>query len=149
MKQRYMDIGHRYFAGGWDLWRRIIDRRAGVTGRLSGIARFQLDQSRFNYEESGLLRYGSHSGMASQSYRWDILDNGQIEVRFKDGRLFHRLDLSDGMATVDHQCAADHYRGFYRLLSEDRWVASWHVTGPRKDLTLVSLFRRQDGDVTA
>jgi hypothetical protein len=143
MKQRHMDNNHRYFAGIWGLSRRIIDRRAGIIGRLSGTAQFQPDQTWLSYEESGHLRYGGHSGMASQSYRWGILDNGQIDVCFKDGRLFHRLDLSEGMAMVDHQCAADHYRGFYRLLSEDRWVASWHVTGPRKDLTLVSLYHRR------
>jgi hypothetical protein len=146
MKQRHsgrhLDRDDRYFNGIWGLSRRIIDRRAGITGRLSGTAQFEADQTWLNYTESGLLSYGSHSGLASQSYRWHILENGQIDVCFKDGRLFHRLDLSEGMAIVDHQCAADHYRGFYRLLGEDRWVASWHVTGPRKDVTLISLFRR-------
>jgi hypothetical protein len=132
----------RYFAGSWALSRRIIDRRAGIVGRLSGHAQFEPDELGLGYDESGVVSYGHHEGLAHQSYHWDIRENDLVEVRFKDGRLFHQLDLTDGSVAVDHQCAADHYRGEFRVVTQNRWISFWQITGPRKDLTLVSLFRR-------
>jgi hypothetical protein len=124
------------------LSRRIVDRRAGIIGRLSGHAQFKPDEMGLGYDESGVVSYGNHEGLAHQSYHWDIRENGLIEVRFKDGRLFHQLDLTNGSAAVDHQCTADQYRGEFRLATQNRWVTLWRITGPRKDLTLISLFRR-------
>jgi len=135
------DLSH-YFTGSWALSRRIIDRRAGIVGRLSGHAQFKPDETGLGYDESGVVSYGNHEGLAHQSYHWDIHENGLAEVRFKDGRLFHQLDLTTGAAIVDHPCAADQYRGEFRVATQNRWVTLWQITGPRKDLILISRFRR-------
>jgi hypothetical protein len=41
-----------------------------------------------------------------------------------------------------HDCAGDRYRGQYRALGEDCWTLIWHITGPRKQLSLATLFSR-------
>jgi hypothetical protein len=142
MNERRFDGIQRYFTGVWALSRRIVDRRAGLIGRLSGIARFTPDSTALDYEETGKLIYGGYEGSAYQSYRWDILDDDRATIRFKDGRLFHELDLSRGEAVVDHLCAADQYRGYFRVSAQNHWISSWQIIGPRKDVTLISLFRR-------
>jgi len=131
-----------YFAGSWRLSRRILDRRAGLIGRMSGEAQFIRDQDGLDFVERGIMIYGAHRGPASQAYRWVMLEDGQAEIRFKDGRLFHPLDLRQGSMVVDHQCGADHYRGRFRIVTENRWFSRWQVAGPRKDVTIVSLFQR-------
>jgi hypothetical protein len=132
----------QYFAGSWLLSRRILDRRAGLIGRMSGTVHFTPDQDGLNYTETGTMTYGAHRGPASQTYRWVMLEDGQVEIRFKDGRLFHPLDLRQGMMVVDHQCADDHYRGRFRMITANRWFSRWQIAGPRKDVTIVSLFQR-------
>ena len=83
-----------------------------------------------------------HRGRASQRYLYLPLGPAVMAVRFADGRLFHTLDLSRGVAHVAHHCAADHYRGRYRIMGDDCWSQAWRVEGPRKQLSIVTLFQR-------
>lgn len=136
------DALRRYFAGPWSLTRRIIDRRAGLTGHFDGEAALRPDMQGFGYEEAGTMSFGDYTGRASQSYRWDIDATGALVVRFRDGRLFHELDFSTGDAAVAHLCAADLYRGRFRLVDDDCWLSRWQVSGPRKDQIILNRYRR-------
>lgn len=136
------DAVHRYFAGAWSLTRRIVDRRAGLTGHYAGEAILRPDPQGFDYEETGEMCFGAYTGRASQSYRWDIDATGLLTVRFRDGRLFHELDLAIGDTAVEHLCAADFYRGRFRLASDDLWLSRWQVSGPRKNQLILNRYRR-------
>jgi hypothetical protein len=136
------DSVQRYFSGTWSLTRRIIDRRAGLTGHFDGEAVLQPDKQGFDYDETGAMRFGTYAGQASQSYRWDIDATGTLAVRFRDGRLFHELDLAAGDTAVTHLCVADLYRGRFRLVNAGCWLSRWQVRGPRKDLVILNRYRR-------
>ncbi|HVJ40984.1 MAG TPA: DUF6314 family protein [Dongiaceae bacterium] len=135
-----------YFAGIWLLSRRIIDRRGGLVGRLSGEAVFQPETAGFAYEETGVLTYGDYEGRASQSYRWDLGPADGAAVRFRDGRLFHLLDLGTGATAVQHLCAADLYHGRFRLITDRCWLSRWRIHGPRKDQIILNRYRRPDAE---
>lgn len=131
-----------YFTGSWLLSRRIIDRRADLAGRLSGEAVFRPDAAGFTYDEKGVLSYGAYEGQASQSYRWDLDPVDGAAICFRDGRLFHLLDLHRGAAAVQHLCAADLYRGRFRLVTDRCWLSRWQIYGPRKDQIILNRYRR-------
>ena len=62
------------------------------------------------------------------------------EVCFEDGPLFHCLDLTKGVARVQHDCAADRNEGRYHVFDPDCWVVSWRVTGARMRQLITSRF---------
>lgn len=132
----------RYFTGAWRLTRRIRDRRARLPGYLTGQATFVGNAERLTYRETGNMIFGSHQGPASQTYDWDIAAASRAVIRFSDGRHFHELDLSHGLAEVEHGCAPDQYRGRFRVIDTDCWCSVWSIRGPRKDLLIASQFRR-------
>jgi hypothetical protein len=83
-----------------------------------------------------------YEGPALQSYRYAFPEPGRAAVHFRDGRFFHDLDLTAGRWTVTHLCNPDRYDGEFTVLDADRWRIVWRVSGPRKDLTLDSSYRR-------
>jgi uncharacterized protein DUF6314 len=134
-----------FFRGTWRMRRRFNDQRLGLVGRFVGTARFVPGGGRLDYEEAGTLDFGNHRGRASQRYLYLPLGPAVMAVCFADGRLFHTLDLSRSLAHVAHECADDHYRGRYRIMGGDCWSQAWRVEGPRKHLSIVTLFRRVRG----
>ena len=133
----------RAFLGGtWRIARRIHDYRLGIRGQMDGHAVFAPAPNGLSYDETGLMQFGDYRGDAAQRYLFLIDRQAAAEVCFADGRPFHRLDLSTGKADVVHVCSADRYRGRYRVLKEDCWSVLWRITGPRKDLSLVTRFSR-------
>ncbi|MBV8573864.1 MAG: hypothetical protein JOZ58_02335 [Acetobacteraceae bacterium] len=131
-----------FLAGPWRIARRIADRRLGTTGRLTGVARFTPEAGGLRYVESGLLVFGGFSGPASRTLWFAFERNGVADVRFADGRPFHRVDLSSGVAHVVHHCAPDRYRGRYKVRDRDRWQLTWFVEGPRKQICMGTRFIR-------
>lgn len=131
-----------YFAGLWDLRRTIEDRRRGETGSLRGEAEFRTEPSGLSYRENGALEIGAYRGRAHQGYLFLFPAPARLEVRFQDRRLFHRADLSSGMAETEHSCPPDLYRGRYLLEGPDAWQLTWSISGPRKDLILTSRYLR-------
>ena len=80
------------FAGDWRVDRVIEDVRAGRAGRFEGRAWFTPDAEGLAYLEQGVLTMeGSGGFAASRRYHWRDGGAGTIEVRFADGRLFHRF----------------------------------------------------------
>lgn len=126
--------------GLWHLGRVIEDRRAGLTGRFEGEARWSPDAAGLVQDESGLLRYAAATPMqAARRYLWRADDAG-LNVLFEDGRPFHIVPPEGEMA--QHHCPPDHYRVRYSFDLPDCFTTTWHVSGPRKDATLTSTFTR-------
>ncbi len=123
------------FQGRWTLTRHIDDRRAGVPATLHGMAEFVPDGTGLTLTETGRLRPGEGPSFeARRSYLW----REGITVLFDDGRPFHTFDPSAPEAV--HDCPPDTYRVLYDFTAWPLWTATWHVTGPRKDYTMVSTY---------
>lgn len=130
------------FAGDWIIERRIEDVRAGCAGRLDGAARFAAGPEGLLYSEEGLLTLGGGPGVtASRRYLWREAGGGAIEVRFEDGRFFHRFYADEAAPGAVHDCPPDQYRVRYDFARWPRWTAEWRVRGPRKDYALVTRYR--------
>lgn len=138
----------RFLVGPWRIERRIADLHSGMTGRLTGQARFVQAPGGLRYDERGTLAFGAYRGAASQSY-WFALDRlGAAEVQLGDGRPFYRLDLSSGRADVVHSCPPDHYKGRYRVGSRHRWTLTWLIRGPRKRVLIGTRYARATASVS-
>jgi hypothetical protein len=95
------------------------------------------------YLETGELRFGTHTGPATRTLRYQGRPDGTVDVRFADGHLFYRLDLREGCCTAVHQCRADRYEITYLVLSENVMEERWQVRGPGKDYqATATLIRR-------
>ena len=117
-----------------------------MTGRLTGQADFIPEPGVLLYREQGVLRFGGHDSAATQSYVFT--PNGPAAtVTFADGQPFHALDLATGVADVLHGCPPDDYRGRYCVVSPARWQLAWRITGPRKDLCIVTRYTRVSGAI--
>ncbi len=130
------------FPGRWKVQRSIEDRLSGQPGAFEGEALFTpFGAGRLRYEEEGHLRLGSGLPMrARRVYLWHVTADG-VEVRFEDGRPFHRFGLAGG-AGEDHLCGADLYRVTYGFQDWPQWWAGWTVTGPRKNYRMISRYTR-------
>jgi len=129
------------FLGGWHLSRVIDDRHAGQRGTLEGAAEITRDGSRYLYREQGTLSLGGQVMQAARQYLWLPLPGG-VDVRFEDGRRFHRIDLSGATTGDTHACSPDMYRVNYDFAGWPEWRALWRVGGPRKDYEMVTVYRR-------
>jgi hypothetical protein len=96
------------------------------------------------YLETGELRFGTHSGPATRTLRYQGRPDGTVDVRFADGHLFYRLDLRSGRCEAVHQCRADRYEIIYLALSEDVLEERWQVHGPAKDYQATATLIRWD-----
>ena len=131
------------FAGEWRVERAIEDVRAGRAGRFEGRAIFTPDADGLAYLEEGVLTMDGAAGFAAtRRYRWRDAGAGTIEVRFDDGRLFHRFYADEPMPGAAHECPPDQYRVGYDFRAWPRWIADWRARGPRKDYRIVSTFTR-------
>lgn len=128
------------FEGTWRLVRAIEDRRAGLSGRLEGEARFVPGQGGLVLTETGLLAYGGGAPMqAERRYLWRE-EAGGIAVYFEDGRPFHWFSAERTEAS--HDCPPDLYAVQYDFGTWPLWSAVWEVSGPRKQYTMTSRYSR-------
>lgn len=126
--------------GRWWIERDLLDRSDGTRGTFSGVVLFTpTDDDGLALREEGTMRWPSFTGPASREYvlkpapRPDALD-----VFFPDGRPFHRMSFTPDASLDTHWCDPDTYRVSYTRQGPDHFSYSWDVTGPRKDLLLVS-----------
>ena len=125
------------FEGHWRIDRVLTDHRDGRHGRLAGQAAFTRCAAGLRYAEDGVLRMDNAADLtARQSYIW-VEDTAGLAVQFSDGRPFHRLETA-----AQHFCAPDAYRVQYEFSAWPQWMATWRVTGPRKDYTSVTHYVR-------
>ena len=141
-----------FAAGHWRIERVLADHRSGTQGRFTGSATLsepvpsQPDEPwpALCYLETGELHFGTHSGPATRTLRYQGRPDGTVDVRFADGRLFYRLDLRSGRCEAVHQCRADRYEITYLALSEDALEELWRVHGPSKDYHAIATLIRWD-----
>lgn len=156
-----------FAAGHWRIERVLADHRSGTQGRFTGSATLSepvpsepvLSQPALGepdepgpappwpalcYLETGELHFGTHSGPATRTLRYQGRPDGTVDVRFADGHLFYRLDLRSGRCEAVHQCRADRYEITYLALSEDVLEERWQVHGPAKDYHATATLIRWD-----
>ncbi|MGO4236367.1 DUF6314 family protein [Pseudarthrobacter sp. YAF2] len=131
--------------GRWRVERDLLDRSDGTRGSFTGVVVFTpTDDDGLALREEGTMRWPAFTGPASREYvlkastRLDALD-----VFFPDGRPFHRMSFTPDASLDAHWCDPDTYRVSYTCLGPDTFSYSWDVTGPRKDLLLVSHLVRE------
>ena len=133
-----------YLHGSWTVERSLADHASGLTGRFTGVATFTFDDGALRHGERGSLTWaGSSPTPATRELFWrPTVEPQSAEVFFPDGRFFHCLDLSTGQDSPVHPCSPDVYRGEFVLVGRDHWQYRWRVSGPQKDLTLLTRLSR-------
>jgi hypothetical protein len=130
----------RFLPGRWRVERALEDGALG-TGRFRGSATFTPDGDGIEWVETGRMRLGRYDGPARRTLRL-VRDGDGWEVRFADGRPFHRLDLGGGSDTFTHPCGADRYAGEFTVRGPDAFEIGWSVTGPAKAQRLTGRYVR-------
>jgi hypothetical protein len=126
-----------WLIGEWSIERDIDDGR----GAFDGTATFtEQPDGAVRWSEDGTMRLDAFTGPVTRVLF--LHPAAPWEVRFDDGNLFHPLDLSEGRCEVEHLCGPDVYRGLYEPVSSDEFLVRWAVTGPGRDDTIVSRYRR-------
>jgi Family of unknown function (DUF6314) len=140
-----------FLRGRWRLERRLADHRSGTCGWFAGDAEFAgtADPGVLRYVERGELRFGGHTSPAGRTLICVGRPDGGVDVRFADGREFHRLDLGSGRWQAQHACGPDRYAVSYRVLAPDLLEEDWRVTGPRKAYDSATVLRRLAPDVSS
>lgn len=132
----------RDFRGTWQIQRMVLDRRMASEGRFEGLAWITPEESWTLYEERGQLSFPNQPSMtATRRYRWTNGAEGEIVVKFDDGRPFHRFALT-GTSGATHLCDPDTYVVSYDFRRWPVWSATWEVSGPRKDYRMTSHYAR-------
>lgn len=134
-----------YLEGAWRVERTILDRRVGATGSFTGQALFSPSPEGLHYHESGVLALPGYEDTAERSYLYVFEDSRHCRVLFADGRPFHTLDLSRGRDKRMHCCRDDRYDGTFEAADAGTLLATWRVTGPRKNLRIESRLVRDLG----
>jgi hypothetical protein len=130
-----------YLTGRWRVERSLHDASLG-DGRFEGTATFAPTAEGLRWSERGRLRLGRYDGPASRELRIVAGADGW-EVRFADGRPFHRLDLEPGAPPVEHLCGDDCYTGRLSVEGDDEFVLRWRVRGPAKEQRLAGRYVRE------
>ncbi|MFF2347961.1 DUF6314 family protein [Pseudarthrobacter sp. NPDC058119] len=130
--------------GRWRLERDLLDRSDGTRGTFSGVVVFTpTDDGGLALREEGTMRWPTFTGPASREYVLKPLPQPDaLDVFFPDGRPFHRMGFAPDTSQDSHWCDPDTYRVSYTRQGPDAFSYSWDVTGPRKDLLLVSRLER-------
>jgi hypothetical protein len=129
-----------YLLGRWRVDRALEDAALGA-GRFRGSATFSADGDGLDWLEAGRMRLGRYEGPARRALR--VVPSGSTwEVRFADGRPFHRLDLHGDRCTLAHPCGDDRYDGVLELCGPDAFEVRWTDTGPAKAQRLSARYER-------
>ncbi|BCW81603.1 MULTISPECIES: DUF6314 family protein [unclassified Arthrobacter] len=130
--------------GRWRLERDLLNRADGTRGTFSGVVIFTpTDDDGLALREEGTMRWPSFTGPASREYVLKpVPQPDALDVFFPDGRPFHRMSFTPDTSQDTHWCDPDTYRVSYTRQGPDAFSYSWDVTGPRKDLLLVSRLAR-------
>jgi hypothetical protein len=129
-----------FLPGRWRVERALHDAALGA-GRFAGTATFTPLGDGLDWEESGRMTLGRYDGPARRTLRI-VPDARGWEVRFADGRPFHRLDLRGDRCRFDHRCGPDRYAGELAVHGPDAFAIAWAVTGPAKAQRLRARYER-------
>jgi hypothetical protein len=145
-----------FLMGKWSITRSIYDHLSGTSGLFEGSVVYterepgddsELER-RVSYEESGELRFGTHTGEARRHLEYVRRSGTGLEVLFADGRPFIHLDLGTGAWQAIHPCRDDHHEIVITVPSRDQIRELWRVRGPETDYEASALLTRL-ADVTA
>lgn len=131
-----------YLRGIWKVKRQIKDRLGKQDNWFSGQAEFAGSGVGLHYTESGNLTVGETLLEASQSYKWHCRGENAATIYYGDGREFHQIECKGKTADAEHLCGEDLYRARYQFDSATVWRVTWRVSGPRKDYTSVTTYKR-------
>jgi hypothetical protein len=132
----------QFLCGTWRVDRALEDAALG-SGRFRGSATFTPDGDGLAWVESGRMTLGRYDGPARRTLRL-VRDDDGWEVRFADGRPFHRLDLRDAArCAFDHPCGEDRYAGEFAVRGPDAFEIGWRVSGPAKAQRLTGRYERE------
>lgn len=135
-----------YLRGTWAFERKVFDALTNSEATAQGVARFSDElmnaKPGLRYREDGELKLGDITLETEREYIYGFPDEAVAEVRFPDGRLFHLLELTNGIVRVEHKCGDDDYQGLFRALTEIAWLSVWRVTGPRKSQVITTHYIR-------
>jgi Family of unknown function (DUF6314) len=129
-----------FLLGDWQVQRDVHDAQLG-DGRFEGTATFARRDGGLTWHEHGRLRLARYDGPGRRDLLLDR-DGAGWQVRFADGRPFHRLELTDGTCAVEHRCGRDVYAGAYAVTGRDSFEVRWRVRGPAKDQRLIARYER-------
>ena len=164
MRPRTAEAMYDYLRGRWQLTKAMdYTPGGGASGSFVGKATFEPLRCadggvRLTYLEEGMATLGgSQSIAATKRLLWD-LTTAPVKVHFDEAlardpesilassRFFHAIDLADD-PRVDpppfvHLCDPDTYRGVFAFESDAAFAITWHVTGPKKDGTIIGKYTR-------
>lgn len=123
--------------GSWSIFRHF-----GAQGLAVGQAAFTLlTPSLLAYREDLEVHIPGFSEAVYQEYLY-VFEEGCVYKKFKDNRLFYRLEVSNAEATGAHLCGEDHYQAHYSFLGQNNFTLTYRVKGPRKDYEILTEFTR-------
>ena len=124
------------FEGRWLFDRRISHENA-PDASAQGQATWSPIENGLMYVEEADLYIQGHPPMKTQRrYIW----RAPLDVFFEDDRFFHAVPAEGGETL--HDCPPDTYRVVYRFAAWPLFETVWRVTGPRKDYTMITQYRR-------
>ena len=136
-----------YFLGRWRV-ERVIRGVTTMRGTCSftpcGGALLQSEALRYQLPHSGPLEGRSQ-------YLWEFLPGGVVQTYRSSGARrerssFLRLAFAEGPASVNatdsHICERDRYEAEFRLLDAATFQVDYVVTGPKKQYTSTTVYRR-------
>jgi hypothetical protein len=129
-----------FLPGTWRVDRDLEDAALG-SGRFRGSARFTAAGDGLEWVEQGRLTLGRYDGPARRTLRL-VRDDHGWDVRFPDGRPFHRLDLRGDRCAFDHPCGAARDAGEFTVRGPDAFEIGWEVSGPAKAQRLTGRYVR-------
>lgn len=120
-------------------WRilRAIRQADGARMRFAGESVWRADGGAVRCIETGTLERDGARFAARRETLWSAAAGG-IDVRFADGRPFHRI----AGAHARHDCPPDTYDLSYDFAAWPRWSVRWRVTGPRKAYCALTRYER-------
>jgi hypothetical protein len=142
-----------FLTGTWSLDRLIHDYRSRTRGSFVGTAIVAVTEPkdiparerRANYDETGELCFGSHSGRAARHLNYTSQPgSGAVTILFPNGRTLADLDLRDGRSRSVHNCHPDRYEFTTIVRSQGEVEEHWHVRGPTTSYDAVTTLIRRD-----
>ncbi len=124
--------------GDWRLTRSLADRRAGLTGTVSGRLTLRSEGGPIAWAEQGILLWNGSRLPVSRSYRLLRAEQGWW-LYFPDGGPFHPWIPGQW---VHHPCREDSYRGLITITGPDQWRTLWEVEGPGKSQRIMTRLSR-------
>lgn len=137
-------VKHKIFknlTGTWNLSREIEN-----FGRAAGTATFVYTElNSIHYREDIKVEpftTDSYKAFREYFYKYDK-EEDKIIMYFKDLKLFSELEIyGEKNLAGEHLCGLDNYNVLFDFLSQDKFITSYYVKGPKKDYKIETTYVR-------